>query len=269
MIPLFDAHNHLQDEWLTPHRGEVIAAVERAGVRRMVVNGTMEADWAGVASLASRHPWVLPSYGLHPWQIARRTPSWRGRLESYLDAGGCGVGEIGLDRWMKGLDFEDQKKVFIEQLGMATARNLPVSIHCLQAWGALHGILREQPRPARGFLLHSYGGPGEMVDAFAGLGAYFSFSGYFLGERKSERREVFRRIPLDRLLAETDAPAMPLPAERVEYPLPESPEGKPVNHPANIGAVYKGLAEVRGISPEELAARARENFMRLFGNCTV
>ena len=264
MIRYFDAHNHLQDDWLAPHCGEIIPLLEQMGVQRTAVNGTAESDWDAVAALARRYSWVFPSYGLHPWFAGQRTPQWRERLTVHLDSGACGVGEIGLDRWMEGLDFEDQKAVFIEQLALATERNLPASIHCLKAWGPLLEILRGHPMPACGFLLHSYGGSREMVSEFAKLGAFFSFSGYFLTEKNSAKREVFRRVPYDRLLVETDAPDMHLPAERVRYSLPDSPEGKPVNHPANIAAVYEGLAEIRGLPAEKLAAQVEENFVRLF-----
>jgi len=265
MIRYYDAHNHLQDKWLAPYRGEVVACLERIGVAGVVVNGTEEADWDEVASLARRYPWVLPSYGLHPWLLAQRTPHWREKLISHLDSDAGGVGEIGLDHWREGLDFEDQKNVFIEQLSLATERNLPASIHCLKAWGLLLEILRGKPLPSRGFLLHSYGGSVEMVKGFARLGAYFSFSGYFLAEKNAAKREIFRHVPIERLLAETDASTMLLPPERVRYLLPDSPEGRPVNHPANIVAVYEGLAEIRGMSVEALAAQIEDNFNRLFG----
>jgi len=265
MIGYFDAHNHLQDEWLAPHQAEVIKTLERTGVQRWVVNGTTEADWDAVALLAKQNSRVLPSFGLHPWYLARRTPNWRDRLESHLNAGSCGVGEIGLDRWMDGLDFEDQKVVFKEQLEIAVARNLPVTIHCLKAFGALLEILRSEKVPERGFLLHSYGGSAEMIPEFVELGAYFSFSGYFLADKKAAKREVFRQVPVERLLVETDAPAMPLPAGLVRHPLPDSPEGRPVNHPGNIGAVYERLSVIRGMPLEELAARVEENFTKLFG----
>jgi len=264
MIRYFDAHNHLQDDWLETVREPVIASLEAIGVARVVVNGTTEADWEFVAELARRYPWIMPSYGLHPWFLAGRTPDWKEKLIARLDLEPCGVGEIGLDRWMEGLDFEDQKSVFIEQLSLAAERNLPVSIHCLKAWGPLLDILRSRQLPARGFLLHSYGGSREMVPDFAKLGAYFSFSGYFLSEKNIAKREIFRDVPADRLLAETDAPAMHLPPGLVRFPLPDSPEGKPVNHPSNIISVYEGLAEIRGIPLPTLAALVEANFTRLF-----
>jgi TatD DNase family protein len=264
MFPLYDAHNHLQDEWLAPHRPLWVPEMGRIGLRRAVVNGTIEHDWPGVAALAQEHSWVLPSYGLHPWFVAQRTHNWESKLAARLDAGGCAVGEIGLDRWKEPFDFEDQQDVFRRQLAMAAERNLPVTIHCLQAWGALESILKSDPVPERGFLLHAYGGPMEMVRGFAERGAYFSFSGYFLLPRKEETRRIFRQIPSDRLLVETDAPAMPVPKAYRVYDLPESPEGQPVNHPGNLIAAYAGLAEIRSISMGELAIAVEQNFQRLF-----
>ncbi len=264
MIRYIDAHNHLQDNWLAPHRREVIEMLEHIGIQRAVVNGTTEADWDGVAELARQHPWVLPSYGLHPWYIAQRTPQWRERLIARLDQGGCVVGEIGLDRRIEGCNFEDQKAVFTAQLALAAERNLPVTIHCLKAWGALWEIVREHPLPACGFLLHAYGGPLEMVHGFVGRGARFSFSASFLDEQKAARREVFRHIPAERLLVETDAPSMPLPPACDAYPLPDTPEGHRVNHPANITVAYRGFAELREMSVESLAALVEQNFARLF-----
>ena len=124
-------------------------------------------------------------------------------------------------------------------------------------------LLRENPRPERGFVLHSFGGPAEMIPAFAKLGAYFSFPGYFLHERKLKQRETFRHVPANRLLIETDAPDQSLPAEKILYPLAAA-DGSPLNHPANLPAVYSGLAELLGEKVESLAARVEENFLRVF-----
>jgi len=174
-----------------------------------------------------------------------------------------GVGEIGLDRWIKDADRAGQEEAFVWQLRLAAARNLPASIHCLEAWGALLDVLRREPLPARGFLLHSFGGPKEMIPELAGLGAYFSLPGYFAQERKARQREAFRSVPLERLLIETDAPDQPLPPERVLYPLPGD-AGKPLNSPANLRAVYGFAAELLGIGTGPLEEQVRQNFERLF-----
>jgi TatD DNase family protein len=260
----FDAHNHLQDEWLAPHLPRVLETLEQMGIAGAVVNGTVDSDWEAVARLAREHPWVIPSYGLHPWRVAERAQDWEALLRARLDAGGA-VGEIGLDRWKEGYDFCDQEAVFRTQLQFAAERNVPATIHCLRAWGALWEIVRTEAVPACGFLLHAYGGPVAMVEDFAGRGAYFSFSGSFLAEQRHKKRDAFREVPLERLLVETDAPAMPLPPELDRYPLPQTADAEPVNHPGNIAVAYEGLAKLRGMEIEELARAVEENFWRLFG----
>jgi len=150
----------------------------------MVVNGARESDWPQVLALARANPIVLPSFGYHPWYLHDRTPDWQKNLEKFLDEIPSAVGEIGLDRWKPDLPYAGQEDVFLAQLRLAARRNLPVSIHCLQAWGRLHELLRDTPCPARCFVLHSFGGPAEMIPALTQLGAYFSFPGYFLHARK-------------------------------------------------------------------------------------
>jgi TatD DNase family protein len=124
-------------------------------------------------------------------------------------------------------------------------------------------LLRSGPRPVRGFLLHSYGGPAERIPELADMGAYFGFPGYFLGPRKAERSAVFRDVPPGRLLVETDAPDQLLPPELRRHGL-KAADGAELNHPAELAGVYAGLAEVRGECVETLAARVEENFKSLF-----
>ena len=262
---LLDAHNHLHDARLAPHLADILPELDRIGVRRAVVNGTREEDWEAVAGLCARHSWALPSFGLHPWHVARRTPTWLEKLRAFLDAHPrAGVGEIGLDRWIEGCDLADQTQVFMAQLALAAERNLPATIHCLRAWGPLWDIVREHPVPARGFLLHACAGPMEMVEGFVKRGAYFSFSPYFLHPRKAAARAVFASIPADRLLVETDAPDMRPPDECNRHPLRDA-AGEGINHPANIALAYSALAEVRGEKIEAIEEIVAENFARLFG----
>lgn len=262
---LYDAHNHLQDERFGGCQAELLAACRQVGVARMVVNGSCEADWPDVLALATAHPEVLPSFGYHPWYVHERTPDWLPNLTRFLDAVPSAVGEIGLDRWKPGLAYEGQEEVFVAQLRLAAERNLPVSVHCLQAWGRLLELLKAGPRPACGFLLHSFGGPQEMVKPLADLGAYFSLPGYFAHERKQRQRETFKHVPRERLLIETDAPDQSLPDARNRFPLTDAATGKPLNHPANLAAVYAFAAELLGEPLEDLAVRVEENFLRLFG----
>ncbi len=264
-MTFLDAHNHLHDPRLAPYLPDILEKLPRLGVRRAVVNGTCEDDWDEVAQLASQHEWIVPSFGLHPWFVEKSSPAWREKLLAKLDAHpAAGIGEIGLDRWIEPHDLPRQTEVFAWQLALAAERNLPVTIHCLKAWGPLWDLIREHPLPARGFLLHSYGGPAEMIPGFAERGAYFSFSPYFLHEKKSPHRALFRDIPATRLLVETDAPDMSPPSALNPHPLPDA-SGKPLNHPANITLAYTALAKTRDASLETLAHQIEENFTRLFG----
>jgi len=263
-MKFYDAHNHLQDDRFGGQQRELLAVCGKSGVVRMVVNGTGESDWPQVLALARENKIVLPSFGYHPWYVYQRTPDWQKNLAKFLDAVPSAVGEIGLDRWKPDLRYDGQEEVFLAQLQIAVERNLPVSIHCLQAWGRLLELLQNHPRPARGFVLHSFGGAAEMIPALAKLGAYFSFPGYFLHARKLKQREIFKQVPADRLLVETDAPDQLLPEEKVLHPLVGA-DGKPLNHPANLVAVYSGLAEFLGEKTEALTARVEENFLHVFG----
>ncbi len=275
-MKIYDAHNHLQDDRFAGRQNELLAACEKIGVARMVVNGACESDWPQVLQLAekfggasvpaSRVPQtkIIPSFGYHPWYLSERTQDWQKNLEKFLDQIPSAIGEIGLDRWKPDLPYAGQEEVFLTQLKIAAERNLPVSIHCLQAWGRMLKLLQKSPRPQRGFVLHSFGGPPEMISSFAKLGAYFSFPGYFLHERKLRQRETFKHVPPERLLIETDAPDQLLPEAKKHFPL-AAVDGKPLNHPANLVAVYEGLAEFFGEKIESLTARVEENFQRVFG----
>ncbi|MBA4149741.1 MAG: TatD family hydrolase [Verrucomicrobia bacterium] len=261
---LYDAHNHLQDERLAPHLPQIISEIEKAGIEKMVVNGSCEEDWPQVLELARRHPFVIPSFGYHPWYVKERTGDWQKNLLHHLEAVPSAIGEIGLDRWIENFDLPAQEEVFVFQLRLAVEKNLPVSIHCLQAWGRLLELLQSNPLPHCGFLLHSYGGPKEMIEPLAKLGAYFSLPGYFAHERKVKQRETFKHVPRNRLLIETDAPDQLLPDEKNLFPLNDQRTGKPLNHPANVKAVYVFAAEFLNESLETLTGRVEENFKRLF-----
>lgn len=291
MVPLFDAHNHLHDAWLIPHREHVLADLKANGVQACVVNGSNEQDWREVRELCSSDTApgaqtestvslrLLPSFGLHPWEVGNRTTHWQSHLQHQLDSiPNAAIGEIGLDRWMlerarpddsrlaglRRASLEEQIEVFRWQLTLAAERNLPASIHCLDAFGALHDVLESTPVPARGFLLHAYNGSSELAEAFTKLGAYFSFNGAFLDPRKARVRDTYARIRGDRLLVETDAPAMRVPAAHERFTLPNTPDGQAVNHPANLVVTYAALAELRGLSVEALSAQVADNFKNLF-----
>ena len=284
MMAYCDAHNHLQDERFGGQQDALLSAARAAGVQRWVVNGSCESDWPDVQRLAAAHPGIVPSFGYHPWYLPERTEHWQSTLVHTLDTTtGAVIGEIGVDRWLPALSTDqrnhrfpalagyepatwvEQVEAFTWQWDLAARRHLPATVHCLQAWGPLRELLATAPRLDRGFLLHSYGGPAEMVEEFARLGAYFGFPGYFLLERKDRQREAFRKVPPERLLIETDAPDQRLPDDLNVYPLTDSRTGQPLNHPANLPKIYAELARHLGQPLPALTARVADNFTRLFG----
>lgn len=280
MAPLFDAHQHFHFDPLTPHRSALLADLRTVGLQRAVVNATNEEEWPVVAALAREQAWVLPSHGIHPWDCGNRSPGWLDGLRAVLLADpAAGVGEIGLDRWiidgvrpddpriagLRVAPLDEQAGVFAAQFALAAEFNRPASIHCVQAFGALLDVLKNAPLPARGFLLHGYGGPAEMIRPFADLGAYFSFNIELLQPRLAARLENFRTLPAERLLVETDAPTKPPPPELNRFPLPPGPDGAELNHPGNIAVAYERLAALRGLPLATLAAQVETNFQRLFG----
>ncbi|MBK1880556.1 TatD family hydrolase [Pelagicoccus mobilis] len=258
----YDAHCHLQDPRIVSNLDEVIRLYSELGVKEVVVNGTCEEDWKVVAGLCDSQTVLRPSFGLHPWKVGEASENWESRLLELLDRfPGSGVGEIGIDRWIEGHDLTVQEPAFLWQLDQAAKRNRPVSIHCLRAWGRMLDLLRSNPVPERGFLLHSFGGSREMVPAFVKLGAYFSLSGYFSHERKEKQRSAFRAVPFDRLLIETDAPDMRGADRGGMYRIGGDYE---LNHPANIVSVYAFAAELYEVPVEALTLQVAENYRRFF-----
>lgn len=262
---LYDAHLHLQDSRLDSIRSELPAWYSREKVDRIVVNGTQISDWQAVERLAESMPNVIPSFGIHPWWIEERSEGWLQQLVSHLETSPSVIGEIGLDKWFRKDNMEDQKSVFLDQWYLANERKLPVTIHCLKAWGTLLELIQKHPHRGPGFLLHSYSGPVEMVDTWVQLGARFSISGHFIHPRKASRKEVFQRIPLDRILIETDAPDMPPPEAWMTFPLPTEPDQKPINHPGNLTSIYKFAAKWLEIPQDEFESIIELNFREMFG----
>lgn len=252
---MFDAHNHL-DRCEDP-LAEVHGAA-RAGVRGMLVAGVDPAGWKAQSRLAAT-PGVVLAFGLHPWAVAAMD---EGGLDRSLEAlerrlgeapGPVALGEAGLDR-SRHVDpgsLDRQERAFVAQLGLARTCGLPVVLHVVRAHGRALAVLRREGLSDRGGMVHSASTPPEELSRWLDLGLYFSFSGTVT--RHPRAREAAARVPLDRLLVETDAPDQP-------------PLGcEPPNRVAHLGRVVAALAEVHGVSPEEVAARTEENARRLLG----
>ena len=258
-----DAHCHLQDARLAPWLDENRGSLDASEIRRRVVNGTQPSNWERVLFLGNEFESVIPSIGLHPWYVNTVGDDWKAAFLKHIDTGKCAVGEIGLDRWIENYDTEAQKDAFLFQFRRAREAELPVSIHCLRAWGLLLELLEKEGPYEPGFLLHSYGGPREMIESFVALGARFSFSGYFAGKGKRKKRDTFLAVPWDRMLIETDAPDM-LGPEPLRAESTYESEGEAINSPNNLIKIYDFVAKMRGVTVEELAAIVDANFRALF-----
>lgn len=296
MIKLFDAHCHLQDPRIYEKTPKLIKKALDTGILHFAVNGVSENDWHLVKEMSDHYPSVVPSFGLHPWFIAERTPNWMTSLKELFDATpSAAVGEIGLDKGSHGkkIDFTVQAEVFRQQLELAKQLKRPASIHCVRAFGDLLEIMKSLgPFPA-GVILHSYLGSAEMVPEFAKLGAYFSFSGFLMSMKESKAKKMLKTVPSDRILLETDAPdALPRSSTSGPLFLIEGDDSVPqenqlnggccsdnysqdtsdssklpketLNHPANIHNVLAYVASLLELSMEEVADVSFGNAMRLF-----
>jgi len=262
--PLIDCHVHLQEAVFAPDLGDVLGRAAEAGVRRLVCNGTREDDWPSVLRIARASPGVVPCFGLHPWYVAGRSPDWLPKLECLLQTVPSGVGEVGLDRRADGRDEAAQEALFRAQLALGRRFHRPVMIHCVRAWGWFLDVLRDEaPLPA-GMLLHAYSGSAELLGELLERGAYFSFAGSVLAAGRRRTQGALQQVPLDRLLIETDAPALPPPA--TGHPgSAGSVGGSDRDEPANLPALLRGIAELRGMTQARLSQSVWENACRFFG----
>ena len=248
-----DAHIHLADEAFAHSAECLIKELIEEGWSHFVINGTQPEDWDRVAELKEKFPAnIIASYGYHPWFINRQSGSWQSDLETRLRADpGAAVGECGLDRWVKGYDLPLQREFLSFQTDLAARLNRPLTIHCLQAWGALLDFVKSNTLPARGFLVHAFSGSPEIGAELLKQGAYFSFSPYFLHDRKAPVRDYYKTLRSDRILIETDAPSMPPPGEKLSCPV-------------NLRLCFQTLANLRPEPKDELEEQLEANFTKLF-----
>jgi TatD DNase family protein len=262
--PLYDAHNHMADPALRAHRATINPCLREIDLKHAVVNGTSPDDWPAVLELAKSEPHMIPAIGMHPWKVNDAPTDWQAQFLEALDSGVRVIGEVGLDQWIEGYDIDRQQAAFRWQLGQATQRNLPVSIHCLKAIGPLMETLRSEPLPMRGFHLHAYNGSVELIPELVELGAYFSFNAGQLNAKKAKAPERMCAVPAERLLIETDAPDMLPATELRSFELPQSDSGHALTHPATLIDGYTAIAHLRATPIESLRQQVASNFEHYF-----
>jgi TatD DNase family protein len=247
-VASFDTHCHLQDPRFDGRILEVVLRAQEAGVARMVCCGTCEEDWDRVLGLARDHAAILPMLGLHPWFVAEAAPGWLERLEGRVAGARAGIGECGLDFTPGRPDRALQEAAFTAQVHLAVAHGLPLSIHCVKAWGRLTAILREHAGFLAGAVVHSFSGSAEVAAELQGLGLHLGFSGAAgrPGARRAPR--ALAAVAEDRLLFETDSP----------WGL--GPRGEP----ADLPKVVEAAARLRSAPPEALAQAATIQALQVF-----
>ncbi|ABB33449.1 magnesium-dependent deoxyribonuclease, TatD family [Geobacter metallireducens GS-15] len=249
---LTDTHCHLDDPTLSSRLGEVMAAARQAGVGRIIVPGIAPGGWERIASLAREQEGIFPAFGIYPQTAGQADDGALARLAT-LSGTAVAVGEIGLDHLLSTVPHETQEAAFRKQLRIAVVAGLPVIIHCRRAFEPLLRILREESVSRVGGVMHAFSGSVEIARECIRLGLFISVAGTVTYRNAVRPVTVAREIPLEHLLIETDAPDM----------TPEPFRGAP-NEPAFLAVTAHRLAELKGVTPEEVARATSENAVRLF-----
>lgn len=252
---LVDTHTHLNDAKFAEDCESVIARAREAGVTRMINMGDTLASSEQAVTLAEAHEGLYAGVGIHPEEAFEMTAceddilaAWAAKPEVVA------IGEIGLDYyWEKDPDKRRlQQRIFIRQLDLARQLHLPVCIHDRDAHGDTLAILKREGRGIRG-VLHCYSGSLEMARELLKLGWYLGVDGPLTFKNAAKLPEIVRAMPLERLLVETDAP----------YMAPVPMRGKR-NEPSFVRFVAAKVAELRGLSLEEVARVTTRNAENLY-----
>ncbi len=257
-----DSHCHLDRLDPGTHGGDLSAVLDAARARNvrqfLAIAVTLE-GMPALAEIARSHDDVVISAGVHPLQHLAEEPSVAAVKEAAERFAAVAIGECGLDYHYldKAPDRvparDVQRERFRCQLIAANELELPVIIHTREARDDTLALIREHTDPVVGGVLHCFTEDLEMAREAVRHGFYISLSGIVTFRNAESLRDLARRLPLDRLLIETDSP----------YLAPVPYRGKP-NEPAWVVEVAECIAEARGISIAEVAAQTTANFYRLF-----
>ena len=255
---LVDTHCHLDFDWYASDLDGVLVRAAQAGVGRIIVPGIDLQSSKAAIELANKHDMVLAAVGVHPNSSANWRDGW---LDDVRDLARhdkvVAIGEIGLDYYRDHSPRDVQQEAFEAQLSLAAELNLPVIVHNREAdEDVLHRLSNSLP-PSGGApgVLHSFSGPWTTAAAALEIGYYLGFTGPITFKKADDLREVAARVPVARLLVETDGPFL----------APQPYRGKR-NEPAYVSYVARRLAEVRGISETEIASQTSANAVELFGD---
>lgn len=256
---LVDTHCHLDAAEFDNDRDCVAAQARTAGVGAIVVPAVEAGNFPQVCSTCNRYLGCLPAWGIHPLYIDRAQEADLDTLRDWLARQpAAAVGEIGLDFFVPGLDRARQEWFFVEQLKIAREFDLPVLLHIRRAQDTILKHLRRifgkgaGNSGACGGIAHAFNGSRQQADEFLKLGFKLGFGGAMTYTRATRLRELAATLPLEAIVLETDAPDMP----------PSFAEGRR-NSPENLPRIAAILAELRGMSGDEIGGATTENAVQV------
>ena len=247
MPDFFDTHCHLDAAEFDADRDAVHARARAAGVVVQVVPAVTRDNFAAVAATCARYAGCLPAWGLHPMLIADHRPEHLSDLRAQIETQRpVAVGEIGLDLFVRELDYATQEYFYVEQLKMARDYDLPVLLHGRRASDLLLKQLRRIR--VRGGIAHAFNGSRQQADEFIKLGFKLGFGGAFTWPRANQLRRLAVELPLDAIVLETDSPD-----------IPPVWLGRGRNSPAELPRIARTLAELRDMDSEIVARVTTQN----------
>jgi TatD DNase family protein len=257
-MDLIDTHAHLDDERFQSDLPGVLERAAEAGLRRIITIATTAASSATCVQLARTHGHILSaSVGIQPNHVAEAKPGdWDEVCRLVTQPGVVALGETGLDRHWDFTPFAQQEDYFARHLELARRHGLAVVIHCREAEADTVRMLRadfDRHGPVRA-VMHSFTGDLATATACLEMGLYISFAGMVTYKSAQNLRDVAAKVPLERILIETDSP----------YLAPVPLRGKR-NEPAYVAHTGRCLAEVVGVEADKFADATTTNARTLFG----
>ena len=250
---IFDTHAHYDARQFDADRDEVLSALPARGVGLVIDPGCDEPSSRAAVELAGRYPFLYAAVGWHPEEWESWTGKSMPRLRQMVEQPKVvAIGEIGLDYYWDKEHKALQREMFERQICLALERDLPVIVHDREAHEDCMELVRCYP-DLRG-VFHCFSGSAEMAAELLRRGWYLGFDGPVTYKNNKKAAQVLAVTPLERILIETDSP----------YMAPEPVRGRR-NDSSNLTYVTAKLAELKGVSPEEMERVTWENGRRLFG----
>lgn len=250
---LFDSHSHLNDEKFDEDREEQIKKICESGVSNFITAGYSVESSKKALEIAKKYDFIYTTAGVSPNDIPQTEEElWKqlAEIEKIVEKNKekiCAIGEIGLDYYWNTDNKELQKKAFIEQIKIANKYNLPIVIHTREAVMDTLQILKENKVTKTG-VFHCCPQNRELIKEGLKLGFYISFAGPITFKNSKNAEEMINLVPNDRILIETDSP----------YLAPEPVRGTR-NTPANVKYIAQKIADVKGLTLEEVEKITFEN----------